>query len=70
MADNPADKDPGEALPADEIFEGLTGGSDPDRLRRLRLALESVRQHATLNEEITQEMDRLGMPLPSDKPKS
>ena len=47
------------------------GTPDSGRLQRLRLALEVVRQQAqTLNAEITQEMERLGLELPPDKAES
>ncbi len=67
MADIPSHKNPSE-MPSDgEILEGMTGVGDAERLHRLRLALETVRQQAkTLNEEIAQEMDRLGVPLPPE----
>jgi hypothetical protein len=53
------------------ILEGIMGAQDRDRLQRLRLALEVVRQQAqTLNAEITQKMERLGLELPTDKAES
>jgi hypothetical protein len=54
-----------------DILEGITGVQDGDRLERLRVALEVVRQQAhTLSEEVTSEMKRLGLPLPADTAKS
>ena len=51
-----------------DILEGMLGAPDGDRLQRLRLALEVVRQQAqTLSAEITQEMRQLGLELPADK---
>jgi len=70
MGDIPSSKPPPDVWPEGEIIDEISWSTDPERLRRLRLALEMVRQQAkTLNEEITQKMDRLGLRSSTDKAK-
>lgn len=70
MADSPPGKPPPNPPFSNENLEGITGVGATDRLMRLRRALESVQKRAhALSEEITLEMDRLGLPLPPDKTK-
>ena len=71
MPDVPRGNTPPDVSSNGEILEGMTGVGDAERLARLRLAIEAVWQQAkTLNAEITQEMERLGLPLPPDKAQS
>jgi hypothetical protein len=71
MADIPRGKTPPDMWPDGEILEGMTWADETRGLQQLRLAFEVVRQQAkTLTEEVTQEMDRLGLPLPTDKANS
>jgi hypothetical protein len=78
MTNTPSGETPRNVSSASDVLEGITnilegilGAQDEDRLQHLRLALEMVRQQAqTLNAEITQEMERLGLELPTDKAES
>ena len=71
MAASPPGKPPRELPSNSELLEGKTAVGGTEQITRLRLALESVRQQAhTLNEQITHEMERLGLPLTTHKYKS